>query len=207
MSIPRSTLVTGAIALFSTSALIYVLLYPTAPPINPLHDPVAEEVVPITPAQPGQLNPIAAKVLAEGGPRTPNTTTSSSGPRRGSSRFRLAMDQSHHLGTCLQDALTQARLLAGEFSGEVLTCQGSGPLLLEAQLVLATTPVPVPGDPKARPTQARCSARISGTLSSESRSLPLSMKPDPMVGSLENPCDGLEPALTAALLQALDKKL
>ncbi len=167
MAIPRSTLITGALALFSTSALVYVLLKPpTPPPVNPLKSPVAkdEDAPPYTLAQPGALNPIAAKVLAEGGPRTPSTTASAGGLRRGVVRFRLAMDGTENLGPCLQQAWAKAALLSGESSGEVLTCQGSGSRSLDAQLVLAVAPLGTFGALKEAPKNGSCTARLTGTL-------------------------------------------
>ena len=201
----------GAIALFSTSALVDVLFKTPAPlPVNPMKSPVVkdEEVPPYTLAQPGALNPIAAKVLAEGGPRTPTTSATTGGMRRGVVRFRLAMDGTENLGACLSEAWAKAELLNGEASGELLTCQGTGARSLEAQLVLSVKPVGAFGQLKEAPKNGSCTARLTGTLSAgggETR--PVSLSPDPLVGPLENACAGAVTAGVASLVEGVAKKL
>lgn len=209
MAIPRSTLVTGAIALVSTSALIVVLLKQQAtPPINPLKYPVAkEEAPPYTPAQPGALNPIAAKVLAEGGPRTPTVTTVG-GLRRGVVRFRLAMDGTENLEVCLRQVFGKAVLLEGEESAEVLTCQGTGSRVLEAQLVLTAMPLVYMETRNEPPGNARCGVRWSGTLgggAGEKRSLTTYLVPT--VGALDGVCRWRESEAISAMLGEVDKVL
>ncbi len=204
MAIPRSTLVTGAIALVSTSALIVVLLKQQAtPPINPLKYPVAkEEAPPYTPAQPGALNPIAAKVLAEGGPRTPTVTTARD-LRRGVVRFLLAMDGTENVGACVQQAWEKAALFKGEATEDVLTCQGAGARSLEGMLVLTVVPV----GRKDETTHASCRVRLTATLSGGATPVPVAIAPDPVVGPPESACSGLDQVLVGAVVEGVGKRL
>ena len=208
MAIPRSTLVTGAIALFSTSALVYVLLKPPAPPpLNPLKYPVAKDAdePPYTLAQPGALNPIAAKVLAEGGPRTPTVGEASNGPRRGVARFRLALDTAENLDACLQQVWAKAVLLEGDAT-EVLTCQGTGARSLEGQLSLSA--MPHGGSFREAPESATCGVRWSGSLSgADGVKLSLSSELSPTVGALEGACQWRQEEALAAMKGEVEKRL
>lgn len=144
--VPTSTLVTGGIALLLAVALAAVLLQP---------DPPAESIPtgpPTEPARPGDLNPIAAKVLAEGGPRTPKSDLAG-GPRRATARVALGSEP----WTCLEAALAHAARLS---EGDPAGCEEGRS---EATVTVVRQPRPSEGGVDETPTW-ECRATLSATL-------------------------------------------
>lgn len=197
MAIPRSTLVVGLIALLSSSAVVYLLLHP-----RKIEEPPPE----YTPAKPGALNPIAAKVLAEGGPRTPNAPGSTLGPRRGAGHLVLSLDAGvpGAADSCLSAIFDHARQQIGQTPSEPTPCTGSGPDQLEGQLVLAVLPAAAPRGVTENPTQAVCTATFRGSLSRAGqapKSLTFSVGPN--TGDPSTACDPLQSQLAAAFASSV----
>jgi len=157
----------GAIALLSTSALLWVLLHPQ-------NLPTPEEEIPYTPAQPGSTNPIAQKVLQEGGPKTP-TAPSAGGLKRGLVHLLMRGENTE---ICLQQAISAAHWDGS--TGE-LDCGDAGEVLIDATLILSISPVGTPGKPGVTATE-RCMVRLMG--SRQQAHLQFEAGP----GSGESPC-------------------
>jgi hypothetical protein len=196
MPIPRSTLIMGAIALFSSSALLYVLLRPPEKP---------EEEAPYVLAKPGQTNPIAAKVLAEGGPRTPTISASPLAPRRGVSRIALSFDSD--VAPCLSEAILSASKNLGlpetQDPAILAACNGSGSRRLEGMIVLSAAPLGTRGAPQSAPTQATCTGTFRGTLQQNGNTHPVSVSVGPLSGDLEKPCEALLAPLQSKIVDAV----
>ena len=117
--------------------------------------------VPTPPARPGDVNPIAAKVLAEGGPRTPAASAGGTGGlARGVGRFAFAYDAAAPATawTCLEPAARHAAQLT---DAETPACAGAGADRIEGNVVVTRQ---VAGDGKgvdATPGQT-CRATLTG---------------------------------------------
>ena len=195
MSTPRSTLFFAAIALISTSAAVYLALRPPAAP---------EEEEEYPHARPGETNPIAARVLAEGGPRTP-TVNSMTGPRRGVARFAVSFDGS--AAPCITAAAASAIAHLGAPDAVdpaiAAACAGAGPDRLEGMIVMATMPIAKPGAPKEPPVQATCTATLRATWTHAGATRPITASVGPATGALDAPCGPLEFQLQEAAAAAL----
>ena len=119
-SIPRSTLLVGLVALALGISLVAVLLRPapTPAPAAAIGDGSLPE-----PARPGDLNPIAKRVLDAGGPRTP-TSSSADGSARAVARFSFAWDGSPASAWSCVEAATQHA--ASFTAGDPPPCAGVG---------------------------------------------------------------------------------
>ena len=83
----KLTVAFGAIALVSTSIAVWLALRPAPAPPAPATAPSAD-VVPPAPREAGGVNAIAAKALADGGPRTVTAPVPPGAPRRAVGSFR-----------------------------------------------------------------------------------------------------------------------
>ena len=200
MPIPRSTLFVGALALLASGAAVYLYLNPRVVTVP------APEETPVLQAKPGDMNPIAAKALAEGGPKTPTVTTSG-GPKRGNSGILLAFSKNDDPTPCLNQAFEAALAnLNGEAMVPPILCEGAGDQRLELSLNLSVMPLPG-ASPKDPPTQARCTATLRGTLTpATGASQPVVASPEPMEGEISQPCLGMGASLPGALTRALAPK-
>ncbi|MES2643966.1 MAG: hypothetical protein V4850_31040 [Myxococcota bacterium] len=148
----KLTLALGLVAVVSTVTAVTLALRPGGSEADARlpAPPAPAELVPTEPHTPGGPNAIAAKALAEGGPRAPTVGSSAGAPRRSVTNFRTAFDASAP-GTewdCVAAAGAHAagRLDAGgtEDGGADPTvaaaCSGGGPDTLEGFVRVATMP-------------------------------------------------------------------
>jgi hypothetical protein len=193
--IPLSTWVVGAVALGLGAALVYVLTRP--PPVGPPGPARSTaEYIPMEPARPGDTNPIAAKVLAEGGPRTPSVATAG-GLARGVAPLSFAWDPTaaDAAWSCVEVA---ARHAAAFSTTDAPNCAGNGPARFEGSVVVTRQPAPTTkGVHRDAPNACRA------TLTSSTPNLRLSVGPIPAAGE---DCAPIVAELRTALAEALAEK-
>ena len=190
--IPLSTWVVGAVALALGAALVYVLTrpQPAAPP------PAAPEYIPTEPARPGDTNPIAAKVLADGGPRAPSVTTAG-GIARGVAPLAFAWDPAaaDSAWACVEAAAGHAATFS---STDAPPCAGSGPARFEGTVVVTRKPAAIgKGVQHDAPNECRA------TLTSATPNLRVTIGP---VAAAGESCAPIVPEIRAALLESLAEK-
>jgi hypothetical protein len=165
----KLTLALGLVAVVSTVTAITLALRPDGSEADARlpAPPAPAELVPTEPQTPGGPNAIAAKALAEGGPRAPTVGSSAGAPRLSVTNFRMAFDASAP-GTawdCVAAAGAHAtgRLDAGGTGDGVAdptvaaACAGGGPDTLEGFVRVATMP-------QAGTVTSACEATISYTV-------------------------------------------
>src|SRR5688572_18512192 len=123
----KLTLALGAIALVSTVTAVTLALRPAAPAPGGLTLPAPrpadpDDAVPDEPREPGGVNAIAARAIADGGPRTPTIAPPTGGPRRSVTRFRMSLDAS--AGAPVWGCVSEAGALAIRNLGAVGTLDG-----------------------------------------------------------------------------------
>ncbi|MDP2310903.1 MAG: hypothetical protein Q8P18_33095 [Pseudomonadota bacterium] len=158
----KLTVVLGIIAVVSTVTAVTLALRPGSPAPGPgVAGPVGggpdqSGAIPEEPRAPGGPNAIAAKAMANGGPRTPTSAPTAGGPRRSVVSFKVALDASG------LDAVTSGRAwecvaAAGAHAVGLLdaggttdglsdpavagACTGAGPDSLEGFVRVASMPL------------------------------------------------------------------
>ena len=210
----KLTLALGAVVLVSTVTAVTLAVRPTAQvpglPVETIGRPSDPGgPVPTEPRPPGGVNAIAARAIADGGPRTPTVPPSAGAPRRSVTRFRVAFDAGAGAPAWGCVAAAGAHATGHLDTGGTLdgladpavaaACGGTGPDTLEGFVRVATVPVR-----SADGGSQACEATVSYTLTRAGRpAAPRELRGERVQAEVPSGCatslDALEGTLTAQL--------